>query len=64
MMAVGKEYTFYMLKKDGTEYEESNLTLEESNARVREAGDCFMCGTYSGSLEDMKRFVKKQYGVE
>lgn len=60
-----------MLKKDGTEHEESNLTLEESNARVREAnarvreaGDCFMCGTYSGSLEDMKRFVKKQYGVE
>lgn len=53
-----------MLKKDGTEHEQSNLTLEESNARVREAEDCFMCGTYSGNLEDMKRFVKKQYGVE
>jgi hypothetical protein len=63
-MAVGKEYTFYILKKDGTEHEESNLTLEESNVRVREAEDCFMCGTYLSNLEEMKRFVKKQYGVE
>ena len=63
-MAVGKEYTFYILKKDGTEHEESNLTLEESNVRVREAEDYFMCGTYLSNLEEMKRFVKKQYGVE
>ena len=59
---------FYTIKKDGTEQFVKNLTVEESNEKVRRLignVDYVLAGTYTGNIDHVVKFVKKTYfGVE
>jgi|Laugrespbdmm15sn_2_1035079.scaffolds.fasta_scaffold00684_3 hypothetical protein len=59
---------FYAIKKDGTEQFVPNLTVEESNEKVRRLignVDYVLAGSYTGNIDHVVKFVKKTYfGVE
>jgi hypothetical protein len=59
---------FYAIKKDGTEQFVKNLTVEESNEKVRRLignVDYVLAGSYIDNIDHVVKFVKKTYfGVE